>query len=90
MANSIFGLLTDPWSSKDFAVRPRPRKTRPHSLLDHGPFKLREHAQHLEEGLPARSGGVEALLMKIKVGFERVDFREKTDQILQRPAESIN
>jgi hypothetical protein len=88
--NGIFGLLTDPWSSKDFAVRPRPRKTRPYSLLDHGPFKLRENAQHLKQRFSSRSGRVEALLMQIKVDLERMDFCEEADQVLQRPAEPIN
>lgn len=42
-------------------------KASPDPLPNHLPFKLSEHAHHLEHGLTARGGGVDALLMQVKV-----------------------
>lgn len=51
---SLLDLRGRLWAAKRLAFAPRPRKPRVHSLADHGPLKLCEHAHHLEHGLASR------------------------------------
>ena len=52
----------------------RPLQPRLDPFLDHGPLELGEHAHHLEQGLPCRCRGVDALLVEVEVNPKGVEF----------------
>jgi hypothetical protein len=60
------------------------------ALLNHRPFELGEHAQHLAHRLAGRRGSVDALLLQEKIDIESVKLGQEADKVFQRTAKPIN
>src|SRR5262249_17439438 len=59
-------------------------------LHNHCPLEFGEYPHHLEHRLARGRGRVQSLLMQIEFDLERMQLREKTDEVLQAPPQSIN
>ena len=82
--------IADTRPSQLYALGPRPVEAGGDTLADHFPLELGEDAHHLKQGLPARRGGVNALLVKIEIDALGVNVAEEGHEVLQAPAEPIN
>jgi hypothetical protein len=90
LANSNFCFLIDPRPTELLSFCFGSCKPGSYSLLDHRPLEFSEYSHHLEHRLSGGRGGVQTLLVKVQIDFERVNFREELYQILQRSAEAID
>jgi hypothetical protein len=90
LANSVFCFLIDLRPAELLSFCSGSCKPRSYSLLDHRSLEFSEHSHHLEHRLSSWRGGVETLLVKVQIDFERVNLREELYKILQRSAEAID
>jgi hypothetical protein len=73
LADGLLDLFGHPRSPKALPLRPGPPQPRPNSVDDHGVFKLREDAEHLEGRFPRWCARIDSLLMKVQIdslGFQ--------------------
>jgi hypothetical protein len=80
----------DGGAAKGPALRLRSLQARLDAALDHRPFKLCEHAHHLEEGLPGWRCSVHPLLMEKEVNAKRVKLGKERHKVLEAPPEPVN
>jgi hypothetical protein len=78
------------WPAQAYTLGARACEARPDALLDDRPLEFREHPHHLEHGLPRGRGGVDALLAQEQVDFERVQFGQEGDEVLQAATEAVD
>src|SRR6266568_998500 len=80
----------DRWPAETLALGASTSKAGVNSVLDDAALELGEDAHHLEQRLAAGRRGVHALLMEVQVDLEGMQLSQERDQVLQRPAKSIN
>src|SRR2546422_507286 len=80
----------DRWPAETLALGASTSKAGVNSVLDDAALELGEDAHHLEQRLAAGRRGVHALLMEIQVDLQGMQLGQERDQVLQRPAKSIN
>jgi hypothetical protein len=69
---------------------PGPGEACLNALNDDGALKLCKHAHHLKHILARGRAGVDALLMQIEIDAFGMKLAEKSDEVLQRSAETID
>jgi hypothetical protein len=77
-------------SAKRLALILGPRKAGTDTFLNHGALEFGKHAHHLKHRLAGGRRGVDALLVKVQVDLEGVDFGQEGDQVLQRAAKPVD
>ena len=90
LANSCLSRAVDPRASQAFSLRFGRAQPSSHTLLNHGPLKLAEHAHHLKHSLARGRRGVQTLLVQVQVDPNRVDLRQESDQILEGAPKPID
>jgi hypothetical protein len=91
----ISGTYSDPLTPLDHAIDMTrkylagPGQPCVDALADHLPLKFSEHAEHAEERLTCRRGGVDALLVEVQIDPYAVQFLKESDEVEQRPPQAI-
>jgi hypothetical protein len=70
------------WSAQPYSLRPRCGEARLYPVSYHGALKLREHAQHLEQGSPGRSGRIHCLQMEVQIHPCAMDLTKEAYKVL--------
>src|SRR5262245_21102953 len=74
LLDPFFQLGIQPGPPKLFSLTHSPPQASTDPFLNHGSLEFGEYAHHLKQGLAGRCGGVEPLLMQVKIDPQGVDL----------------